>query len=207
MDKVKKSESGMIVDPVTVEPDATAARRAVELMREHGISGVPVVRRRQAGRHPHQPRPALRDATSTSRSQQVMTDEAWSPRREGVTIEEAKELLHQHRIEKLLVVDEAGELRGLITIKDIEKTQQHPNAAKDELGRLRVRRGRRRGRRTGRSASRRCSRRACDVIVRRHRPRPLAGRDRGGARHQAQLPKGVELIAGNVATAEAADAR
>src|SRR5512140_3404059 len=131
--KVKKYESAVVTDPVTIEPDAPI-QRAVALMRENGISGIPVVQRgRAVGILTN--RDLRFEKNLEQRVEQVMTRDLVTAR-EGVTIEEAKDLLHKHRIEKLLVVNESFELKGLITIKDIEKVQKHPNAAKDRLGRL-----------------------------------------------------------------------
>jgi len=136
--KVKKFEAGMVVNPVTIHPDETLAD-ALRLMSEHRISGIPVVERgsgRLAGiltnrdvRFADDPREPVAE---------LMTREGLVTVRESVGKDEAKRLLHQHRIEKLLVVD--GEYRciGLITVKDIEKAQLYPHACKDEQGRLRV---------------------------------------------------------------------
>jgi len=131
--KVKKFESGMVVNPVTIEPDAPL-QRAVALMNEHDISGIPVTRGGQlVGILTH--RDLRFERNLTQPVEKVMTRELVTAR-EGVTQEDAKVLLHKHRIEKLLVVDETGKLVGLITIKDIEKTQRHPNSSKDAMGRL-----------------------------------------------------------------------
>src|SRR6266536_4798994 len=131
--KVKRYESAVVADPVTIEPEARLAQ-AVALLREHGISGVPVTRKgRLVGILTN--RDLRFERNLEQRVEEVMTKDLVTAR-EGVTIEEAKDLLHRHRIEKLLVVNDAFELKGLITIKDIEKISQHPNAAKDRLGRL-----------------------------------------------------------------------
>lgn len=137
VDKVKRSESGMIVDPITVKP-WQKIREAMEIMARYKISGVPVT---------------LEDGTLvgilTNRDlrfetnfdkpvEEVMTKENLITAREGITLEEAKKILHKYRIEKLPVVDENFKLKGLITIKDIEKIKKYPNACKDSLGRLRV---------------------------------------------------------------------
>src|SRR6266704_1901410 len=114
-------------------PEARMAQ-AGKLMRDHGISGIPVTRKgRLVGILTN--RDLRFERNLDQRVEEVMTKDLITAR-EGVTIEQAKDLLHRHRIEKLLVVNEAFELRGLITIKDIEKVQQHPNAAKDAKGRL-----------------------------------------------------------------------
>jgi len=133
--KVKKAESGMVVDPVTVNPEEKLSR-ALDLMRQQGISGLPVVADgRPVGILTN--RDVRFERIREQRVQDVMTRKLITAP-EGTTLEQAKELLHQNRIEKLLVVDAAGRLKGLITIKDIEKAQQHPHAVKDERGRLRV---------------------------------------------------------------------
>ena len=133
--KVKKSESGMIVDPITVSPEASL-QSVVELMRRYDISGVPVV---EAGRLlgiltnrdlRFQQDLSLRVGDIMTRS--LVTAPV------GVSMDDAKELLNKHRIEKLLLVSESGHLEGLITVKDIEKRQNYPMAAKDALGRLLV---------------------------------------------------------------------
>ncbi|MFH1035832.1 MAG: IMP dehydrogenase [Pseudomonadota bacterium] len=134
--KVKKSESGMIVDPVTVSPDVNL-HQVLEVMARYRISGVPVVvGKKLVGIVTNRD---LRFETNLDqRVDQVMTKDRLVTALEGITLDESKAILHQHRIEKLLVVDEVGELRGLITIKDIEKLRKYPKSAKDDLGRLRV---------------------------------------------------------------------
>ena len=136
VEKVKKSESGRIVDPVTVHPDQPIAQ-ALEIMQQYRISGLPVTREgKLVGILTNRD---LRFEKRTDRTvREVMTSERLVTARPGVTLEEAKEVLHRYRIEKLPVVDEQNTLRGLITVKDIEKAIRYPNAAKDELGRLRV---------------------------------------------------------------------
>ncbi|MEE3120694.1 MAG: IMP dehydrogenase, partial [Pseudomonadota bacterium] len=135
--KVKKFESGMVVNPLTIRPDATLSE-ALGLMTENQISGVPVTEKngRLAGILTN------RDVRFASNPDQkiseLMTHENLVTVREAVDQEEAKRLLHQHRIEKLLVVDDDYCCVGLITVKDMEKAQLHPNAAKDAQGRLRV---------------------------------------------------------------------
>jgi IMP dehydrogenase len=136
VEKVKKSESGMIVDPVTVGPDQPV-RDVLAIMSKYHISGVPVTRGRELiGIVTNRD---LRFEKDFDRPvHEVMTKKNLVTAREGITLEESKELLHQHRIEKLLVVDGEGGLVGLITIKDIEKVRQYPMACKDDRGRLRV---------------------------------------------------------------------
>ena len=136
VDKVKKSESGMIVDPLTIDPERPL-HEVLALMERYRISGVPVVKEEQlVGIVTNRD---LRFETDLSKKvSEVMTRENLVTVSEGITLEESKKLLHEHRIEKLLVVDEMGCLKGLITIKDIEKVKKYPNACKDHLGRLRV---------------------------------------------------------------------
>ncbi|HEV2163023.1 MAG TPA: IMP dehydrogenase [Stellaceae bacterium] len=136
--KVKKFEAGMVVNPVTIHPEATLAD-ALKLMADNKISGIPVVERKtqklvgiltnrdvRFASNPHQP------------VAELMTKDQLVTVRENVTRDEAKKLLHQHRIEKVLVVDKDFRCVGLITVKDIEKSQRFPNATKDEAGRLRA---------------------------------------------------------------------
>ncbi|MCB2228489.1 MAG: IMP dehydrogenase [Desulfarculaceae bacterium] len=134
--KVKKSESGMIVDPVTVGPDASL-HDVLDVMSRYRISGVPVVDGgKLVGIITNRD---LRFETKLDQPvSRVMTKDHLVTAREGTTLEESKAILHEHRIEKLLVTDEKGALKGLITIKDIEKVRKYPHAAKDSLGRLRV---------------------------------------------------------------------
>jgi IMP dehydrogenase len=133
--RVKKATSGMIADPVTVHPEEKL-HQAMELMRQHAISGLPVVAEgRPVGIVTN--RDVRFERNLEQQVRDVMTRDLITAR-EGVSLEEAKELLHRNRIEKLLVVDAAGRLRGLITIKDIEKATEYPRALKDDLGRLRV---------------------------------------------------------------------
>lgn len=134
--RVKKFESGMVVNPVTIYPDATLAD-ALALMQEHDISGIPVVEKDDTlvGILTN------RDVRFADRLQQpvkeLMTRDVITVR-ENVEREEARKLLHKHRIEKLLVVDESHHCVGLITVKDIEKAKKFPHATKDSMGRLRV---------------------------------------------------------------------
>jgi len=136
IDKVKRSESGMIVDPITMEPDQRIFE-ALEVMQRYRISGVPVVRDGKAvGILTNRDLRFVKDTSQVISA--VMTKHPLVTVPPGTGRERAKELLHEHRIEKLLVVDEAGFLQGLITIKDIEKAERFPNACKDDFGRLRV---------------------------------------------------------------------
>ena len=136
VDKVKRSESGMIVDPVTVNPESKIYE-AQEIMKKYKISGVPVTRHgKLLGILTN------RDLRFETRFdlpvEQVMTKENLITVPEGTTLEEAETILHKHRVEKLLVVDEKFNLKGLITVKDIQKRLKYPNACKDSQGRLRV---------------------------------------------------------------------
>ncbi len=136
VDKVKKSESGMIRDPITMDPDQKIYE-AQEIMRKYRISGVPVTKNgKLVGILTNRD---LRFVTQLDEKiATVMTKDKLITVPEGTTLEQSKALLHKNRIEKLLVVDERNNLKGLITIKDIEKIRQYPNACKDDLGRLRV---------------------------------------------------------------------
>src|SRR5881409_3248890 len=136
VEKVKKSESGMIVDPVTVHPEQPIAE-ALSIMQRFRISGLPVTRGGQlVGILTNRD---LRFEKRLDRTVgEVMTKEKLITAQPGVTLEQAKEILHRYRIEKLPVIDERNQLRGLITVKDIEKAIRYPSAAKDDLGRLRV---------------------------------------------------------------------
>lgn len=136
VDQVKKSESGMIIDPVTIHPEQPV-REVLALMEKYRISGVPVTKGdRLVGIVTNRD---LRFETVLDKPvSEVMTKENLVTVSEGITLEDSKKLLHTHRIEKLLVVDEKGRLKGLITIKDIEKIKKYPNACKDSIGRLRA---------------------------------------------------------------------
>jgi len=201
VDKVKKSESGMIVDPITMDPDRKIYE-ALEVMKKYRISGVPVTRQgKLLGILTN------RDLRFETRLEQpisaVMTKENLVTAPVGITLEESKRLLHKNRIEKLLVVDENNNLKGLITIKDIEKTIKYPNACKDSLGRLRV------GAAVGVSPDRQARveallRAGADVIV----IDTAHGHTRGvveAIREIKRVFPGCQLIAGNVATAEGAE--
>jgi IMP dehydrogenase len=136
VDKVKRSESGMIVDPVTMSPDAKVSD-ALEVMRKYKISGVPITKNgRLVGILTN------RDLRFETRFDvpisSVMTKENLITVPVGTTLTEAEKILHEHRVEKLLVVDDKYILKGLITVKDIQKKLKYPNAAKDSHGRLRV---------------------------------------------------------------------
>jgi IMP dehydrogenase len=136
VDRVKKSESGMILDPVTISPDETI-RDAHQLMAKYRISGIPVTKNKKlVGILTNRD---LRFETRLDlKVSQVMKREKLITAPEGTSLEKAREILHEHRIEKLPVVNKHGDLKGLITIKDIEKRIKYPNACKDAHGRLRV---------------------------------------------------------------------
>ena len=199
--KVKKYESGMVVDPVTIEPDAPV-HRAVALMQQHSISGIPVTRNgRLVGILTNRD---LRFERNLEQKVEAMMTRELITCREGISMDEAKELLHRNRIEKLLVVDEKYELKGLITIKDIEKTRMHPHAAKDAKGRLLV------GAAVGVGPDRDERVQALvsagvDVIA----IDTAHGHSRGVIESVREVKKnfrGVDIVAGNIATAEAATA-
>lgn len=203
VDKVKRSESGMIVDPVTIEPDKLVSN-ALEIMARYKISGVPVVDAM-----------GLLVGIITNRDlrfetrfdipvSEIMTPQPLVTVPVGTTLDEAKVKLQKHRIEKLLVVDDDGHLKGLITVKDIQKAINFPSAAKDELGRLRCAAaigatGDFLDRATALVSSR------VDAIVvdtaHGHSSRVLAAVNR----LKSEFPD-IEVIAGNVATAEATSA-
>lgn len=136
VEKVKKSESGMIVDPITIESDRKISE-VLEIMERYRISGVPVVEEGNlVGIITNRD---LRFETNLDQDvEKVMTRENLATARVGITLDESKSILHERRIEKLLVVNDEGKLEGLITIKDIEKIRKYPDSCKDKLGRLRV---------------------------------------------------------------------
>ncbi len=203
VDKVKRSESGMIVDPVTMTPDRRI-EEALEVMSRYRISGVPVVdeRRRLVGILTNRD---LRFVTTTDRPiREFMTREGLITVPAGTTLEQAKEILHKHRIEKLPVVDSEYRVVGLITVKDIQKQIKYPSACKDGLGRLRV------GAAVG--VSRDALERAhalveasVDVLVVDSAHGHSDGVLRTVERLRERFPE-VQLVAGNVATREGARA-
>jgi IMP dehydrogenase len=202
VEKVKKSESGMIVDPVTVHPDQPIAQ-ALEIMQQYRISGLPVTRDgKLVGILTNRD---LRFEKRTDRTvREVMTSERLVTAKPGITLEEAKEILHRYRIEKLPVIDEGNTLRGLITVKDIEKAIRYPYAAKDELGRLRV------GAAIGTGPDRE---QRAEALVRAGADALVIDTAHGHTRsvvETVQAVKGafpkIDVVAGNVATAEGATA-
>jgi len=202
IDKVKRSESGMIVDPVTVAPEQLISD-ALDVMRRYKISGVPVTRNRKlVGILTNRD---LRFETRTDIPiSEVMTKENLITVPVGTTLEQAEEILHQHRVEKLLVVNDEYELKGLITVKDIQKKLKYPNASKDQQGRLRV------GAAIGATGD--FLERAAEMV--RNRADVLAIDSAHG--HQVRVLEAirevkkrfpnVDLLAGNVATREGAEA-
>jgi IMP dehydrogenase len=206
--QVKKFESGMVVNPVTIHPEATLAD-ALTLMEEHRISGIPVVEGAGNGRAGKLVGILTnRDVRfATDRRQKVaelMTKDGLVTVREGVRQDEAKRLLHQHRIEKLLVVDSGYRCVGLVTVKDIEKSVAHPNACKDEQGRLRVAAATSVGE-AGYARSERLVDAGVDVVVvdtaHGHSRRVLDVVTR-----IKRMSNVVQVVAGNVATTEGAKA-
>jgi IMP dehydrogenase len=203
VDRVKRSESGMILNPITLGPDATL-RDAHQLMSRFSISGVPIVENggRLVGIVTNRDLQFETDLDQSIRA--VMTSKGLVTVPVGTTLDEARELLHRHRIEKLPVVDDQGILRGLITVKDIFKRQQYPHACKDEHGRLRV------GAAVG--ASPKDLDRAAllveagvDVLVLDTAHGHSEGVLQAIARVRERFPE-VQLVGGNVGTAEAAAA-
>jgi IMP dehydrogenase len=201
---VKKYESGIVLNPVTVHPTATLSE-AQAIMAQHGISGIPVV---QGGHGAPGKLVGIltnRDVRFASKGDQpvseLMTKDTLITVKRGVTHEQAKRLLHQHRIEKLLVVDDDYHCIGLITVKDIEKAQKYPNACKDAEGRLRVAAATTVGE-DGFDRTELLVAAGCDLIVvdtaHGHSARVIEAVAR-----IKRLSNSVQVIAGNVATAEA----
>jgi len=139
VEKVKKSESGMILQPVTVRPDNTV-KEALEIMERYKISGVPVVSdgNKLVGILTNRDLRFIKPTDYHKPVSLFMTSQNLIMAQERITLEEAEEILQRHKVEKLPIVDKEGRLVGLITIKDITKRKKYPNACKDELGRLRV---------------------------------------------------------------------
>lgn len=202
VEKVKKSESGMIVDPITIRPEQKI-RDAVELMARFRISGIPVTKgKRLVGIITNRD---LRFETNLEETvENVMTKENLVTVKEGINLEESKSILHKHKIEKLLVVDRSFNLKGLVTIKDIEKMRKFPNACKDQLGRLRV------GAAVGVAKDREMRvdallKAGCDVIV----IDTAHGHSRNvieAVRDTKKNFKDVQVVAGNIATADGCEA-
>ncbi len=201
--RVKKFESGMVINPVTITPQATLAD-ALGLMIEHKISGIPVTEERDGTLVGILTNRDVRFASNTATPISELMTRDLVTAKEGISLEEAKTLLHKHRIEKLLVVDEAHHCIGLITVKDIEKAETHPDAAKDTHGRLRVAAAVG----TGEASIERAEAliaAGVDVVV----VDTAHGHSQGVITTVRELCKqhsGLQIIAGNVATAEAAEA-
>ncbi len=202
--QVKKYESGMVVDPVTIAPNATLAD-ALALMAEHRISGIPVVEPSKSGKRHGKlagivTNRDVRFATDMTQPVSELMTRKLITVKEGVKADEAKRLLHQHRIEKLLVVDDDNRCVGLITVKDIEKAKAYPNAVKDARGRLRVAAATTVGD-EGFARSERLMDAGVDLLVvdtaHGHSSRVLAAVER-----IRKSSNSVQIIAGNVATAE-----
>ena len=198
--RVKKFESGMVVNPLTINPEQTLAD-VTALMNTHRISGIPVVERdsnRLVGIITHRD---VRFATDPAQKvHELMTREGLVTVTNGVSPDEARRLLHRHRIEKLLVVDEAYRCVGLITVKDMDKAETHPLANKDELGRLRVAAATGVGP-DGHRRSRALIEAEVDVVV----VDTAHGHSRGvldAVTAIKKLSNAVQVIAGNVATPE-----
>ena len=201
VDKVKRSESGMIVDPVTLGPDDLVGS-ALDLMAKYRISGVPIVdgQHRLVGILTNRD---LRFEDNRMRPvREVMTSEGLVTAPQGTTLEQAQAILGTHRIEKLPVVDDDGRITGLITVKDINKKIQYPDATKDDQGRLRWRP--RWAWATTRSSVRGARGRRRGPDRRRHGARPLRRRARGRGEDRGQHP--VAVAGGNIATDAAAQA-
>jgi len=198
VEKVKKSESGMIIDPITITPEQKI-KDTLELMAKYRISGIPVTKgKKLVGIITNRD---LRFETNLEEKvQNVMTKDNLVTVKEGITLEESKKILHKHKIEKLLVVDKEFNLRGLITIKDIEKMRKYPYSCKDHLGRLRV------GAAVGVSSDREqrvdaLLKAGCDVIV----VDTAHGHSENVIETITVLKstfKDIQIIAGNIATKE-----
>lgn len=202
VEKVKKSESGMIVDPITISPEHKI-KDVLDLMGKYRISGIPVtVGKKLVGIITNRD---LRFETNLGKTvENVMTKENLVTVKEGISLEESKKILHKNKIEKLLVVDKSFNLTGLITIKDIEKMRKFPNSCKDHLGRLRV------GAAVGVSKDREARvdallKAGCDIIV----IDTAHGHSKNVVETIKDMKKNfnnIQLIAGNIATAEACEA-
>jgi IMP dehydrogenase len=201
VERVKRFVSGMVVDPLTIGPKATLGD-ALDLMSRNRISGVPVVEPKSGKLVGILTNRDVRFATNMSTPvSELMTRDKLITVREGVKQQEAKRLLHQHRIEKLLVVDDAYRCVGLITVKDIEKAEKNPNAATDEQGRLRCAAATTVGE-DGHERTERLIAAGCDVVVvdtaHGHSKRVLEAVTR-----IKKLSNRTQVVAGNVATPEA----
>ncbi|MGE0753981.1 MAG: IMP dehydrogenase [Alphaproteobacteria bacterium] len=202
--KVKKYESGMVLDPLTIHPDATLAE-AMALVRQHNISGVPVVEKKTGRLVGILTNRDVRFASNPKQKiRELMTKDNLITVQKNISRDAAKKLLHQHRIEKLLVVDKQYRCIGLITVKDIEKAENFPTACKDESGRLRVAAAVG----TGKDGLERASallKAGADVLI----VDTAHGHSKGvieAVRAIKKNHKDAEIIAGNIATPEGARA-
>jgi IMP dehydrogenase len=206
--QVKKFESGMVVNPLTIAPTATLAD-ALTLMKDHGISGIPVVEGAGNGRAGKlvgilTNRDVRFASDRAQKVSELMTRERLITVREGVGQDEAKRLLHQHRIEKLLVVDDQYRCVGLITVKDMEKAVAYPDACKDEQGRLRVAAATTVGDK-GFERTERLIEAGADLVV----VDTAHGHSRAvleAVTRIKRLSNSVQVVAGNIATAQGAQA-
>ncbi len=202
--RVKRFEAGMVVNPITITPEKTLAD-ALALMDRHKISGIPVVSKRSGRLVGILTNRDVRFATDPNQPvRELMTRRNLVTVREGVDQEQAKRLLHEHRIEKLIVVDENRQCVGLITVKDIEKARRYPNACKDEQGRLRVAAATGVGEEGVRRAEALLEA-GCDVIV----VDTAHGHSRGvieAVQAVKRLSNYAQVVAGNIATADGAKA-
>jgi IMP dehydrogenase len=208
VDRVKRSESGMIVNPITLSPQSSIFQ-ALELMKKYRISGVPITNDgrnegRLVGILTNRDLRFQGDVDVHRPISEVMTREKLITVPVGTTLDEAKAILHRHRVEKLLVVDEDFNLRGLITVKDIQKAIKYPNACKDPLGRLRV------GAAVGIASD---TMERAEALVAAHVDVLVLDSAHGHSQNVLDMAKhlrsafpSVDLIAGNVATAEGTEA-
>ena len=199
VNRVKKAQSGIVVDPLTIAPSRTL-EEALGIMRHYKISGLPVVDAEKRPLGILTNRDVRFEKRLALQVGELMTKNPVSVK-EGVSIDQAKDLLHKHRIEKLLVVDAEGRLKGLITIRDIEQAEMDPDAATDERGRLRV------GAAVGVGGDREARIEAllaagCDVICIDTAHGHSAGVLESVRQTRKKFPK-IQLVAGNVATGEA----
>jgi len=206
--QVKKFESGMVVNPLTIAPNATLAE-ALALMKDHGISGIPVVEGGGAGRAGKlvgilTNRDVRFADDPRQKVAELMTRERLITVREGVGQDEAKRLLHQHRLEKLLVVDDQYRCVGLITVKDMEKAVANPHACKDEQGRLRVAAATTVGEQGFDRTARLIDAGADLVVVDTAHGHSRAVLD--AVTRIKRMSNAVQVVAGNIATAEGAQA-
>jgi IMP dehydrogenase len=201
VERVKKSESGMIIDPITVTRDQSVAE-VQEIMAHYKISGLPVLHEgKLVGIVTNRDLRFVSD--SDLRVSDVMTSKNLVTAKVGIDLEHSKALLHEHRIEKLLVVDDNGNLKGLITIKDLEKIKKYPHSAKDEFGRLLV------GAAIGvgpelEEHTQRLIKAGVDVVVLDSAHGHSEGVIRSIEKIRGSFPN-LQIIAGNIATAEAAE--